>query len=150
MSWVLKTGRLRAVNCHGQVAMKKSILDVQLMNRLAARKCQGQNCVSCRWFDCWVCRAITEDNVLQLVLSQGEEELLPPSGLVAGGNVEDDGNETSDALHSHYLGVQIEDNGGLVKEEGAVQIAIAVGRGLGQWRWSGCCPRPWRRQWPCG
>ena len=70
--------------------------------------------------------------ILQLVPFQGEEELLPPSGLVAGGNVQDDGNETSDALHSHYLGVQIEDNGGLVKEEGAVQIAVTNGaRGVG-------------------
>jgi len=39
-------------------------------------------------------RAITEDVILQLVLPQGEEELLPPSGVVGGASVEYDGIET--------------------------------------------------------
>jgi len=51
MSAILKTGRLGAVYCLGQIAMEKGILDIQLMNRPAARECQGQNCADSSRFD---------------------------------------------------------------------------------------------------
>jgi len=33
--------------------MEKDILDIQLMNRPAARKSQRQNCANCSWLNHW-------------------------------------------------------------------------------------------------
>jgi hypothetical protein len=73
--------------------------------------------------------------LLQRVLAEGEKELLTPSGVAARGNVEDDGDETPDALHGNGLGVQIEDGSGLMEKQGTLEIA--GGGGGGQRRVSG-------------
>ena len=77
-------------------------------------------------------RLIPKDVILQLVPPQGEEELLAPSGVAGGVDVEDNRDEALDVPHRHRLGAQIQEGGGLMKEEGAVQIAVTNGaRGVG-------------------
>ena len=49
-------------------------------------------------------------------LPNGEEELVAPAGVVAGGDVEDVGDQTSDVLDSHSLHVEVHEGGGLVKQ----------------------------------
>jgi len=49
--WINKTWRLLAVDCLIKMTMKKSILDIQLMNRPMMRGCNTQNCPDCSWFN---------------------------------------------------------------------------------------------------
>jgi len=49
--WINKTWRLLAVDCLIKMTMKKSILDIQLMNRPMTRGCNTQNCPDCSWFN---------------------------------------------------------------------------------------------------
>ena len=61
-------------------------------------------------------RLVEEDVLLKGELPNGEEELVAPAGVVAGGDVEDDGDQTPDVLDSHSLHVEVREGGGLVKQ----------------------------------
>ena len=67
---------------------------------------------------------------LQGVATDDEEERLTPAAIEGGGDVEDKRDEQSDVLHDHSLGVQVEEDRGLVlKQNGAKMGIVAVGRG---------------------
>ena len=66
--------------------------------------------------------------VLEGVLPNSEEELIPPAVVVAGGEVEDGVDEAADVLDAHSLGVQINHGGSFVLKHGAVEI-VAAGAG---------------------
>ena len=66
--------------------------------------------------------------ILEGVLPDDEEELIPPAVVVAGGDVEDGVDEAADVLDAHSLGVQINHGGGFVLKHGAMEI-IAAGAG---------------------
>lgn len=59
--------------------------------------------------------AIGEDVAVHGVLTDDEEDLIAPTNVVVVGEVEDDMDETLDALDSISLGVEVDDNGSLVK-----------------------------------
>ena len=61
-------------------------------------------------------RLVEEDVLLKGELPNGEEELVALAGVVAGGDVEDDGDQTPDVLDSHSLHVEVHEGGGLVKQ----------------------------------
>ena len=67
---------------------------------------------------------------LQGEFPNGEEELVAPTSVVAGGDVEDDGDQTPDILHRHGLCVEVDDGGGLVQQQGLVQIRRAAVGGV--------------------
>ena len=69
--------------------------------------------------------------VLEGVLPDGEEELIPPVVVVAGGEVKDGVDEAVDVLDAHGLGVQIDHGGGSVLKHDAVEIVAAVAGGSG-------------------
>jgi hypothetical protein len=73
------------------------------------------------------CGVVEEDMTLQGVLAKGEEELIAPPGVVAGGDVEDDRDEAADVLDRHSLGVQIKHDSSLVEEHGVVDVVVVVG-----------------------
>ena len=69
--------------------------------------------------------------VLEGVLPDGEEELIPPAVVVTDGEVEDGVDEAADVLDAHSLGVQINHGGGFVLKHGAVEIVAAGAGGSG-------------------
>jgi len=54
---------------------------------------------------------------LEGVLADGEEELLMPTGVAAGVDVEDDGNEAPYALDGDRLSVEVQERRSFVKKE---------------------------------
>ena len=54
---------------------------------------------------------------LEGVLAEGEEELLTPTGVAAGVDVENDGDEAPDALDGDRLSVEIQERRSFVKKE---------------------------------
>ena len=62
---------------------------------------------------------------LEGVLAEGEEELLTPTGVAAGVDAEDDGDEAPDALDGDGLIVEVQEGRSFVKER------IGSSRGLG-------------------
>ena len=76
--------------------------------------------------------------VLQGELAEDEQELLTPHGVVAGGDVEDDGDEAPDVLNRNSLGVQVQNGGRFVKQHGVVDVVdrlvvVLVRRRGGGW-----------------
>ena len=67
--------------------------------------------------------------ILQRVLAEDEEELLPPTRVVARSHVEDDGDEAPDVLHGDGLRMQVEDGCGLVNQQGGVDVSRVLGEG---------------------
>ena len=63
---------------------------------------------------------------LEGVLAEGEEELFTPTGVAAGVDVEDDGDEAPDALDGDGLSVEVQEGRSFVKKE-----RIGNSRGLG-------------------
>ena len=60
---------------------------------------------------------VVEDVRLEGVLAEGEEELLTPTGLAAGVDVENDGDEAPDALDGNRLSVKVQKRHGFMKKE---------------------------------
>jgi len=75
------------------------------------------------------------DVVLEGETADGEQELLVPPRVGAGGSVEDDGYEAADVLYAGDLGVEVQNSGSLMKEHGGADVvggrAIGVGVGVG-------------------
>lgn len=76
----------------------------------------------------------------QRVFADDEDDLIAPTVVVAGFEIKDSGDEAPDVLHAYSLGVQIDEDSGLVHQDGVMQIAaevrgvvldgaVAVGRG---------------------
>ena len=65
------------------------------------------------------------DVVQQRVFGDGEEELLAPTGVVAGG-VEDGRHQAACVLHGDRLGVEVEDGSGLVEHHGVGDAHVAA------------------------
>ena len=59
-------------------------------------------------------------------------DVLRRHDAVVGIDIEDNGNEAPDTLHSHRLGMQVEDGGNLM-EEGIVQITITTASTVMVW-----------------
>ena len=59
-------------------------------------------------------RFVEADVVLEGEFSNGEEELVTPTSVVAGGDVEDDGDQAPDVLHRHSLRMEADNGGSLV------------------------------------
>ena len=87
-------------------------------------------------------REVGEDVGLQGVLADDEEDLIAPAGVVPSGEVEDDGDEAPDILHADGLGVQIDEGGGFMCQNGMMKVvdvgvdgdgvlALGVGIALG-------------------
>ena len=53
--------------------------------------------------------------------------MLTPSCVVAGSDIEDDRDEVSDVLHGDGLGVQVEDDSGLVEQHGLMSVRCLIG-----------------------
>jgi len=74
------------------------------------------------------------DVVLEGETADGEQELLVPPRVGAGGSVEDDGYEAADVLYAGDLGVEVQNSGSLMKEHGGADVvggrAIGVGVGV--------------------
>jgi len=69
--------------------------------------------------------------VLLRILPDDEEELITPSGEVAGIDVKNHQDRGADILHRDSLGVQVRDGGGLVEEEGLAELRRLEGVGAG-------------------
>lgn len=61
MCGVNKSGRLAAINCLSESAMKKSIFYVQLMDGPLAGEGNGEHCTHGGWLDHWTERLIIVD-----------------------------------------------------------------------------------------
>ena len=72
-------------------------------------------------------RGVAEDMILQGIPAKGEEEVFAPLGIFGGLDVEDDGHQVADVLHSSSLTVQMGD-GFSFGVDGAV---VVVPEGLG-------------------
>ena len=64
---------------------------------------------------------VGEDVVPEGELADDEKKLIPLASVVAG-DVKDDGDQTPDVLDRHSLLVEVHDGGGLVKEQGVVEV----------------------------
>lgn len=54
------------------------------------------------------CHKVVEKNMaLQRILAQGEEKLIVPLGIVAGGDIEDDVDKAKDVLDGYDLGMEV-------------------------------------------
>lgn len=65
---------------------------------------------------------------LQRVYADDEEDLIPPARVVAGFEIKHSVDETLDVLHADGLGVQVDDGGSFVRQDGVVQRVIAMVR----------------------
>ena len=59
---------------------------------------------------------------LQRVAANSEKECLAPASVEGRGDVEEERHEVADVLHSHRLGVQIEERGSLVLEQSGAKV----------------------------
>ncbi|XP_039795898.1 glycine-rich cell wall structural protein 1-like [Panicum virgatum] len=62
--------------------------------------------------------------ILQRELAGGQQELIAPASVVAGVDVEDGRDQTSDVLDGDGLSVEVEDGGGLVQHHGGVEVVV--------------------------
>jgi len=71
-------------------------------------------------------REIGKDVGLQRVLANDEEDLISPTGVVAGVQIEDDVDEAPNVLYADGLSVQVDDGGGFMSQDGVVKIGAGV------------------------
>jgi hypothetical protein len=64
--------------------------------------------------------------ILQRILADGEEKLVAPPVVVAGGEVENNRDEGADVLNCHRLGMKVGKRSSFMKEERLTKLA-AVG-----------------------
>jgi len=62
---------------------------------------------------------------LQRVLANDEEDLIAPPGVVPGVDVEEDVDEAPDVLHADGLGVQVDEGGGFMGQDGVMKCGAA-------------------------